>query len=426
MDVIIIGAGLAGLSCAYELSSSDMSILVLERGDFSGSKNVTGGRIYLKPILPYLSDIWEDAPFERHVVKERLTFMGDNNSTTFELYSNRFSEKPYSSFTILRANFDRWFAERVSEKGVFIITQRRVDDLIIDNGRVIGVRIGGEEIGADCVVAADGVLSFLSQRAALRGPIKGDQFAIGFKEIIKLDPKTIEDRFGLNENEGAAQLFIGSLTKGIMGGGFIYTNKESLSIGIILGINSLNAKLDVKEIYTLLDEFKDRPEIKQLIRGGETVEYSAHLVNEGGIHSLTKLYTDGMVVVGDAAGLGLNMLFTVRGMEYAIVSGILAGKAIKRAKERNNFSKAYLCEYERFLKESFILKEMTAFQNIPELLKNERIFNKYPQVISQIFEDLMWIDNRPKKGIYRTKIEFLKKEFLNLSTFKDWLIFRKI
>jgi len=426
VDVIIVGAGLAGLSCAYELASPEMSVLVLERGDFSGSKNVTGGRIYLRPILPYISDLWEEAPFERHVVKEMITFMGDDNSTTFELYSNRFNQKPYPSYTILRANFDRWLSEKVSEKGAFIITQRRVDDLIIDRGKVIGIRIGDEEIGADCVIAADGILSFLAEKAALRGPLNLEHFALGFKEIIKLDPKIIEDRFGLGENEGAAHLFIGSITKGMMGGGFIYTNKESLSLGLVIGLHSLNARLIHEEVYKLLDEFKERPEIRNLIRGGEVLEYSAHLVNEGGIHAMPKLYTDGMLLVGDAAGLGLNMLFTVRGMEYAIVSGVLAAETIKRAKKRNDFSKKSLSEYEKLLNESFIMREMETFKNIPKVLRNERVFNKYPQIIPSLFEDLMWVDETPKQGIYRTKIARLRKEFFNLQTLKDWLLFRKI
>lgn len=426
VDVIIVGAGLGGLSCAYELASSDMSILVLERGDFPGSKNITGGRIYLRPVLPYIADIWRDAPFERHVVKERFTLVGEKNSTTFELYSSRFNEIPYPSFTILRSKFDRWLAEKVAEKGAFIITQRKVDDLIIEDGKVIGVRTDGEEIGSDCVVAADGILSFLAEKAALRGPLKPDNFAVGFKEIIKLDSKTIEDRFGLAEGEGAAQLFIGTITKGMIGGGFLYTNKESLSLGLVIGLHSLNSKLPHEEVYKLLDQFKERSEIKNLIKGGEVIEYSAHLINEGGIYSMPKLYTDGMLLVGDAAGLGLNMLFTVRGMEYAIVSGVLAAKTIKKAKEINDFSKASLSEYEHLLNESFIMKEMHAFKNIPKVLNNERLFKKYPQVISDIFEDLMWIDENPKQCIYKTKIKRLKKEFFELQTLKDWLLFRKI
>lgn len=426
VDVIIVGGGLAGLSCAYELSDSGMTVLVLERGDFSGSKNVTGGRLYLRPILNYLPEIWKGAPFERHVTKERITFMGRDNSTTFELYSDRFNEEPYPSYTLLRAKFDRWFSDLVSEKGVFVIPQKRVDDLIREGGKVIGIRSGEEEIGADCVVAADGILSFLAEKAGLRPPFQPKHFAVGFKEVIQLDSKTIEDRFGLGEGEGAAQLFIGSITKGRMGGGFLYTNRESLSLGLVIGIESLNSTEPREEIYRWLDEFKERPDIKNLVRGGETVEYSAHLLTEGGIHHMPKVFTDGMLVVGDAAGLGLNMLVTVRGMEYAIVSGVLAGRTIKRAKEMNDFSASSLSEYERLLNESFILQEMKNFQYVPSLLSNPRLFSKYPQLICDLFERVMWVDEEPKGRIYQTKIGELKRQLFSWETFKDWLQFRKI
>lgn len=426
VDVIIVGGGLAGLSCAYELADSGMTVLVLERGDFSGSKNVTGGRLYLRPLLPYLPDIWREAPLERHVTKEIFTAMGEKNSTTYEFYSDRFNQAPYHSYTILRARFDRWFADLVTEKGGFVIPQKRVDDLLQENGKVIGVKSGDEMIGADCVVAADGILSFLAEKARLRKPFQPRHFALGFKEVIRLDSKTIEDRFRLGEGEGAAQLFFGSLTRGRMGGGFLYTNRDSLSLGLVIGLSSLNEKEPREEVYKLLDQFKERPEIRNLIRGGETIEYSAHLVTEGGIHSMPRLFTDGMLVVGDAAGLGLNMLFTVRGMEYAMVSGVFAARTIKKAKERNDFSASALSEYERLLNESFILKEMKTFRNTLSLLENERLFTKYPQVICDLFEKVMWVDENPKEAIYKTKMAELKREFLNLQTFKDWLQFRKI
>ena len=426
VDVIIVGGGLAGLSCALELSDSGMAVLVLERGDFSGSKNVTGGRIYVRPLKDYLPDIWKDAPLERHVTKEILTLMGEGNSTSLELFSDRFNREPYPSYTVLRAKFDRWLADFLSEKGVFVVPQKRVDDLIRDGEKIIGVKAGDEELGADCVVAADGVLSFMAEKAGYRQPFKPEHFAVGFKEVIELDRKTIEDRFRLGEGEGAAQLFVGALTKGMMGGGFLYTNQNSLSLGLVVGLHALNQKEPREETFKLLDQFEERPEIKNLIKGGNVVEYSAHLITEGGLHVKPKLYGDGMLVVGDAAGLGLNMLVTVRGMEYAMASGVLAGRTIKMAKEKNDFSASSLSHYEKLLNDSFIMKEMTNFRNTLSVLENERLFKKYPQAISDLFEKVMWVDENAKQSLYQTVYEGLKQNFLNLETFKDWLQFRKI
>jgi electron transfer flavoprotein-quinone oxidoreductase len=230
----------------------------------------------------------------------------------------------------------------------------------------------------------------------------------------------------LGEGEGAAQLFVGSLTRGMLGGGFLYTNQGSLSLGIVVGIHSLNVREPREEVYKLLDEFKERPEIKNLVKGGNIVEYSAHLITEGGLYIKPKLCADGMLLVGDAAGLGLNMLVTVRGMEYAMASGVLAGRTIKKAKEKNDFSAPSLAYYEQLLNESFIIKEMNSFKSSLLILENERLFSKYPQAISDLFEKVMRVDERPKEGLYKTISQGLKESFFNLDTFRDWLKFRKM
>jgi electron transfer flavoprotein-quinone oxidoreductase len=120
------------------------------------------------------------------------------------------------------------------------------------------------------------------------------------------------------------------------------------------------------------------------------------------------------------------MLVTVRGMEYAMVSGVLAGRAIKKAKEKNDFSASSLSYYEQLLNESFIMKEMETFSNSLSILENERLFSKYPQAISDLFEKIMQVDEHPKESLYKTVFQGLKENFFNLETFKDWLQFRKI
>ncbi len=419
IDVVIVGGGLAGLSCAYALADSGLVVVVIERGDFPGSKNVTGGRIYVAPVRKFLPDLWGEAPLERRVVREIFTLMGERNSTSFCHDSERRNQPPYPSYTILRAKFDRWFSEKLGERGVFVIPQKRVDDLLTDKGRVVGVKAGDEEIPAEVVVAADGALSFLAERAGLREPFKPEDFAIGFKEIIRLDREKIEDRFNLGPDQGAAQLFVGTITKGMMGGGFLYTNRDSLSLGLVTGLGALNQKEPRQEVYQLLDEFKARSEIQRLIDGGEMVEYSAHLILEGGIQNKPRLYTDGMLLVGDAAGFGLNMLITVRGMEYAMISGVLAGETIKKAKERNDFSAATLSHYEALLNGSVIIKEMEAFRRSVEILKNPRLFSLYPQSICDLFEKLMCIDEAPKERLFSTAFRELRKSFLTLQGIKD-------
>ncbi len=180
------------------------------------------------------------------------------------------------------------------------------------------------------------------------------------------------------------------------------------------------------EVHELIEEFKARPEIRNLIADGEIVEYSAHVIPEGGINAMPKLYSDGIVVVGEAAGFGLNMLLTVRGMEFAVASGVMAAEAIKKARERNDYSAPSLAHYEELVKDSFVFKDLDTFRNVLNLLENPRLFDFYPQAVCDIFEKLMWIDENPKSKISSTIIREGMSKFLNWSTIRDGLAMLRI
>ena len=422
VEVVIVGAGLAGLSAAYVLAQEGVDTVVVERGDYPGAKNVTGGRIYMQPIRHYFPELWKDAPLERHVTREILTAMAENSSTSITLDSDRFREEPFHSYTILRSKFDRWFGDKVMEAGAFVLPKYRADDLIMEDGRVAGIIMGEEdEIRADVVVAADGILSLMAEKAGLRQTQEPKHFAVSVKEVIELPSKTIEDRFNLGPGEGAAQLFFGALTKTMMGGGFLYTNIDSISLGLVVGIESLMERDPKIEVHELIEEFKARAEIRNLIAGGDIVEYSAHVIPEGGINAVPKLYSDGILVVGEAAGFGLNMLLTVRGMEFAVASGVMAAEAIKQAREKKDYSASTLAHYEELVRDSFILKDLHTFRNVLGFMENPRLFNFYPQAVCDIFEKLMWIDENPKPKISSTVIREGVSKFLNWSTIEDVL-----
>jgi len=170
-----------------------------------------------------------------------------------------------------------------------------------------------------------------------------------------------------------------------------------------------------------MEAFKERPEISVLLRGGEVVEYSAHVITEGGLHAMPRLFSDGILVVGDAAGLGLNMLVTVRGMEYALASGAMAAQAIIRAKDKGDFSASTLAYYEELLKDSFILKDLHTFRHALSILENPRLVNLYPQVICDLLEQLLWIDDGPKQGLFRTVFSEVRTKLLDFSTLRDVL-----
>jgi electron transfer flavoprotein-quinone oxidoreductase len=434
VEFVVVGAGLSGLAAAMVLAEAGAEVLVVERGGYPGSKNVTGGRLYLNPIRAFLPDLWEDAPLERRVVKERLSMMAPESSITVELNSERFQQPPYPSYTLLHATFDRWFADQAVDRGALVIPGYKVDDLMMDDGRVVGIVSAGDKIQANAIIAADGVLSFMAEKAGLRKHRTVENYAVAAKEVIELPSETVEERFGLENGEGAAHLFFGSLTEGVSGGGFLYTNRESLSLGIVLTIHDLIEKLNLEHgeeasgssPHELFEAFKNRPEIRPLIAGGHPVEYSAHVIPEGGYQALPQLVTDGMLIVGDAAGLALNIGMTVRGMDFAMASGVMAARTLLRAREQNDYSSGSLATYETLLKESFVWKDLKTFRNMPSFLSNPRLYELYPSVVCDLFEQIMWVGAQPKERFSKTIYRSVREKLFQISILRDLLMMRKI
>jgi electron transfer flavoprotein-quinone oxidoreductase len=401
-DAIVVGGGLAGLSAAYTLAAEGLEVLVLERGDYSGAKNVTGGRLYVSPIRDLFTDLWKKAPFERPITNEEVCLMDKERSLTVRYEGEELKQEPYQSYSVMRGKFDRWLAKQAERQGAMIVTRSRVDEIITEQGLVKGVRAGGEELLANVVIACDGVLSFTAGQAGLRKPYEVKNYAVGIKEVIELGQDEIEKRFNIREQEGVARLFMGDATAGKFGGGFLYTNKDSISLGIVAGIEPLGNQEPLITAPDLLDRFKKRPEISKLIAGGAVVEYSAHVIPEGGLHAMSELYGDGILVAGDAAGLSMNIGVTVRGMEYAMASGYYAAKTVIHAKAKEDYSKASLKEYKRLLTDSFVLKDFVNFKEALHVLENPRLFNVYPNLAGSIMKDLYHMPAGAKDKLYPT------------------------
>ncbi|MGR6836853.1 FAD-dependent oxidoreductase [Syntrophomonas erecta] len=406
-DVIVVGAGLAGLGAAYTLAEQGVEVLVLERGDYPGAKNVTGGRIYVNPVRDLFPDLWKKAPLERFIANEEVTMMAQERSITLRYSGQELREEPYQSYSILRSKFDRWMAKQAEAKGALLLSKAKVDDVIIEDGKITGVKAGGDQLNADVVICCDGALSLIPEKAGLRQPGLARDFAVGIKEIIELSPDIINERFNLEGEEGCARLFMGDVTKGKFGGGFLYTNKESISLGMVVGIKDLTEGDPAVEAPALIDELKQRPEVARLIRGGETVEYSAHVIPEGGYKAISSLYGNGILVAGDAAGLAMNIGVTVRGMEYALASGYYAAQAALKAKEVGDFSAETLSVYEKFLEESFVLKDFKNFQAAPEVLENPRLFKHYPELVGSIMKDIYSVGSTSKPRLYPTIKQYM-------------------
>lgn len=396
-DAIIVGAGLAGSSAAYRLAKGGAEVLLVERSSYPGSKNLSGGVLFGRVLEELIPDCWDDAPLERHINRNVVTFMTSDTTFNMDFKSQAFGKPPYNGFTVLRAKLDRWLAEKAESAGAALVPGVKVDSLIITNGAVKGIVAGEDEMTADVVIAADGVLSYMAEQAGLRGRHQPANLAVGVKQLIGLDRAVLEERFSLSGDEGVAYSMVGAPTRGTPGGAFLYTNSDSLSIGLVIHCDHcVQAKVSPIEV---MDEFLDHPFIASLIRGGRTLEYGAHLVAEGGVAAMPKLFTHGMLVAGEAAGLGLNNGFTVRGMDLAIGSGICAADTVLEAKERADFSAASLAAYEQKLSQSYVLKDMRAYAGAVPFMKTERLFNEYPQLVAQIMGPIYTQASKPKENL---------------------------
>lgn len=405
-DAIIVGGGLAGSTAAYILAQEGLEVLLIERGNYGGSKNMTGGRLYAHSLEKIIPNFAEEAPVERKVVKERIVMMTEKDSVGMEYRSPRLAEKGSDSYVVTRGEFDRWLFNKAEEAGAIAAAGIKVDELIVENNRVVGVICGEEEMRADVVILADGVNSLLAEKAGLRKRVQPSQVAVGVKEIYELPSSVIEDRFGLTGNEGAACLYAGSPSNGLVGGGFLYTNKNSLSIGLVLGLEHIGESK--KTIEEMLVAFSNHPEIAPLIKDGKLLERSGHVVPEAGLSMVSTLYGDGFLICGDAAGFCLNIGYMVRGMDLAITSGELAAKAVLEAREKGNFSSSTLQSYKTMLDNSFIMNDLSLYKNFPSFMENPRIFNEYPAMLSDIMADLFIVDGKPAAPLRKKAMKHLK------------------
>ncbi len=389
-DVVVVGAGPAGSAAALVAARAGRRVLLIERGEYPGSKNVSGAAFYGTPILrDLLGDFWETAPLERRVRRRVLHLTAPGSDFALDYSSEAFTADPPNAFTLLRPRFDRWLAGQAVEAGARLLVETVVDDLLTDGrGRVAGVRTRnpGGEIDAGVVIAADGVNSFLARRAGLQRELKAADVSLGVKEILGLERERLEERFNLNGTDGVVHEYLGSVTGGVRGGAFLYTNLDSLSVGVIVQLSSLAAS--GRRPYEILQEFKRHPSVQPLVRGARLREYSAHLVPEAGWKMLSRLHGHGILVAGDAAGLCFATGLWLEGINYAIVSGMAAGETAAEAVAAGDTSERRLAAYGRRLLDHHVVSDFERFRTAPGLIHSRRMQEVYPELVNQIASDI--------------------------------------
>jgi electron transfer flavoprotein-quinone oxidoreductase len=416
-DCIVVGAGPAGTTCAYALAKAGLSVVLLERGEKPGSKNVMGGILYSTILNKVIPNFWEEAPVERRIVQKKFSVLSDDSELQLAMRFEDFSKPPYNNtFSVLRGKFDAWYASKAEEAGVMILNEAVVDKVIVENGKAVGVktRLEDGDLFADTVVIAEGVTSLLAQGLGLREKHVPEHMVTCCKEVIELPKETIEQRFNIDGDEGASLEYFGGSVKGLVGSAFIYTNKDTVSIGIGVSTNDLkNNKLTPNDI---IESFKEHPSIRRYIKGGKLLEYSAHMIPEFGYDHLPKLTMDGLIIAGDAAGfVNMNPLYH-EGSNLAMASGLAAAETIIEAKKNNDFSEKGLAGYRKRLESSFVLKDLKRYKGISNFaLKHPEFFKEYPELIIELAQDFFTVSETPKG---QSRMNVIKKGLKRVNLLK--------
>ncbi len=413
-DIIVVGSGCAGAVAAYVAASAGKSVLVVERGNYAGAKNMTGGRIYSHSLKEVFPDFEQEAPLERKITHERMAVMDPEANMTIDFTSPELAREGADSYSVLRGPFDQWLAEKAEGAGAEYICGIAVEELIRDeSGKVCGVRAGEDEITASVVIVAEGVNTLLCERSLGNARPAPNQMAVGIKETFELPAGVIEDRFLLPEGEGAAMLFVGDATHGKVGGGFMYTNRDSISLGLVATISTAAAGDNPYPVYQMLEDFKSHPAVAPVIRGTKMVEHSGHMVPEGGYNMVPRYVFDGALVAGEAAGLCMNMGYQVRGMDFAVASGRMAAEAACEAIDAGDVSAAGLAGYARRMEDSFVMKDLETFSKWPHVMEEwDAMFAEYPTMVREVFNAMFCVDGRPQLHLSKRIMPIVKKRGL--------------
>ena len=414
-DAIVVGAGLAGSSSAIKLAQQGHQVALIDRGNPVGSKNLSGGVLWGNDLSEIIPNWMEEAPVERYITSKRVGFLTETDSMIIDWRFQDWGSPPYNGVSVLRAKFDKWLAEKAEEAGVHVYQGINVDDLLVRDGRVKGIIQDGDEFETNVVVIADGANSRLTLSAGLKRGMYKKHYMLGVKEVLSLPKDRLEERFQLQGKEGVSYEFVlGFLPSPVKAGGFFYTNKETLSMGVVVNLDSLVPGIASYEIFEL---FKRHPTIQRLVHDASIIEYGAHLIPTGGLEMVPKIYGDGYVIVGDAAGFCFSNGLVIHGMGPAIRSGIEAGKAVHEALSKNDTSANALKRYESYLEKTYVLENLKRFKNIKKLTKNPRLYHGYPDVLVNTFKEMFTDTGKAKEHLSKIGRKELKKQKISMVKF---------
>ena len=422
-DVIVVGAGPCGISAAIEIAQAGKKVVLLDRAKYIGSKNMYGGAIYKTALKEIFQDDFNTLPYERIINSHIWAFLNNTGSVCITYQDDENKE----AYAVKRSSLEKWMIDIAKKRGVYFAPNTLVKSLIQQNGYVVGVETELEKYYAPIVILADGVNSLLAKELNLREKYEPKDVILSVKETIKLDKKTIEERFNLKDDltNGVVKMLLGNPegVKNIFMMGFLYTFKDTIMLGV--GANLADLVKNKININDLLEYLKQHNDIQPLIKDGQSLEYSAHLIPETGYNKMPKLTGNGVIIAGDAAGFVNSIHF--EGTNYALISGKLAGKTAVNALNNNNYSQGYLSLYKKELDKSFILKDLYTYRNILNRLYDRRgsLMNYYPKKMKEFFDIITSANCKSKSVQFKNYfLSFLKDRNINELIKDGYMAFR--
>lgn len=412
-DVIVVGAGPAGSAAALAAARAGARVVLLERGPFPGSKNMFGGVVYGRIMDELIPRWYDEMPVQRWITRRSTMMLAADRSFTVDFRAGAWGSAPYNGATVFRSDFDSWLANKAVASGVTLVCDTVVVGLLRDGDRVVGVRTDRPDgdLHAPMVIAADGVNTFLAKEAGIAGDTSPGNYTLGVKETLRLSRELIDERFNVRGTDGVDIEVVGA-TGEIPGGGFIYTNTETVSIGVVLRLPELAAQKRRPE--EILAAFKAHAAVAPLVEGAELVEYSAHLIPEGGRDAMGEFGCEGMLVAGDAAALCLAAGIWLEGVNFAVGSGAVAGRVAARA-ARAGLPAAALGEYRTELEANFVLRDHAKLRGAPHLVLGERMQRHYPEMMCDIAQGMFTVENPlPKPGLWRIARKAMRRNKIRI------------
>ncbi len=379
-DILVVGAGPAGLAFGYHLANliaasggkvSMPEIIIAEKGSYSGAHSLSGAIFDprgMKELMPDFID--QGMPYEKMAGKDSLVYLTEAGEMKFPFLPPALHND--GNYIISLNKFNAWFSELVEAKEISIFPETGCFDLLVENGRVDGVRtvdLGldkhgnprsnfepGSIIKAKVTILAEGVHGSLTKQAYAKTDIGVGKlpqaYLTGVKEVWEIP----EGRLGDGE---IIHTFGWPLPFEEYGGGFIYNMSGNMAcVGYAVGLNSPNPTNDP---HYRFQQFKSHPMVRKIFEGGKMLHYGAKTIPEGGYYSMPRLYHDGLLLIGDCAGF-LNSQ-RLKGVHLALKSGMMAAETVFEGLEKGDFGVNVLKGMQERFENSWAKKELYEVRN---------------------------------------------------------------